>query len=70
MGNRYREEMTAACYDMMEYMSMPDGLDAKEIGELIGINQRAAKKRLERAGIKPIGYSGPAAIYDPSLLWL
>jgi hypothetical protein len=49
-------------------MSMPNGLDAKEIGEIIGINQRAAKKRLERAGIKPVGYSGPTAIYDPSVV--
>jgi hypothetical protein len=49
-------------------MVMPNGLDAKEIGELIGINQRAVKKRLERAGIKAIGYSGPTAIYDPSVV--
>jgi hypothetical protein len=47
---------------------MPNGLDAKEIGEALGINQRAAKKRLERAGIKPIGYSGPTAIYDPKVV--
>jgi hypothetical protein len=44
---------------------MPNGLDAREIGERIGINnQRTVKKRLERAGIKPIGYSGPTAIYS------
>jgi hypothetical protein len=42
---------------------MPKGLDAREIGDRIGINQRTTKKRLERAGIKPIGYSGPTAIY-------
>jgi hypothetical protein len=47
---------------------MPNGLDAKEIGEALGINQRTAKKRLERAGIKPIGYSGPTAIYAPDAL--
>jgi hypothetical protein len=49
-------------------MSMPNGLDAKEIGEIIGIKQRAAKKRLERAGIKPIGYSGPTAIYSADVV--
>jgi hypothetical protein len=47
---------------------MPNGLDAKEIGERIGIKQRAAKKRLERAGIKPIGYSGPTAIYSEDVV--
>jgi hypothetical protein len=49
-------------------MNMPNGLDAKEIGEILGIKPRAAKKRLERAGIKPIGYSGPTAIYAPAVI--
>jgi hypothetical protein len=48
---------------------MPNGLDANEIGERIGIkNQRTVKKRLERAGIKPIGYSGPTAIYSEDVV--
>jgi predicted ArsR family transcriptional regulator len=46
-------------------MIMPNGLDAKEISEILGINQRAVKKRLERAGVKPLSYSGPTAIYAP-----
>jgi hypothetical protein len=49
-------------------MNMPNGLDAKEIGEALGIKPRAAKKRLERAGIKPVSYSGPTAIYAPEVL--
>jgi hypothetical protein len=51
-----------------DIMSMPNGLDAKEIGERIGIKQRTAKKRLERAKIKPIGYSGPTAIYSEDVI--
>jgi hypothetical protein len=49
-------------------MIMPNGLDAKEIGAALNINPRAVKKRLERAGVKPIGYSGPTAIYAPEAL--
>jgi hypothetical protein len=49
-------------------MNMPNGLDAKEIGTALGINPRTAKKRLERAGIRPIGYSGPTAIYDEGVV--
>jgi predicted ArsR family transcriptional regulator len=40
-----------------------DGMTAKEIGEALGIHQKAAKTRLRRANIAPIGYAGPTAIY-------
>jgi hypothetical protein len=43
-----------------------NGLNVNEIGGALGIKPRTAKQRLARAGIKPIGYSGPTAIYDPS----
>jgi len=43
-----------------------NGLNVNEIGELLEIKPKTAKQRLSRAGIKPIGYSGPTAIYDPS----
>jgi predicted ArsR family transcriptional regulator len=40
-----------------------NGMTAKEIGDALGIHQKAAKTRLRRAGIIPIGYAGPTAIY-------
>jgi hypothetical protein len=43
-----------------------NGMTAKEIGEAIGIHPKAAKTRLRRAGIAPIGYAGPTALYDPA----
>jgi predicted ArsR family transcriptional regulator len=43
-----------------------NGMTAKEIGEALGIHPKAAKTRLRTKGIKPIGYAGPTALYDPS----
>jgi hypothetical protein len=40
-----------------------NGMTAKEIGEALNIHQKAAKTRLRRAGIAPIGYAGPTAMY-------
>jgi len=43
-----------------------NGLTAVEIGNILGIPAKTAKKRLERIGILPIAYAGPTAIYDES----
>jgi hypothetical protein len=43
-------------------------LNVNEIGEILGIKPKTAKMRLSRKGIKPIGYSGPTAVYDPSVV--
>jgi predicted ArsR family transcriptional regulator len=40
-----------------------NGMTAKEIGDALGIHQKAAKTRLRRANIAPIGYAGPTAVY-------
>jgi hypothetical protein len=45
-----------------------NGVDVNEIGEILRIKPRTAKMRLSRKGIKPIGYSGPTAIYDPVVI--
>jgi hypothetical protein len=42
------------------------GLTVNEIGSTLGIKPKTAKQRLARAGIKPIGYAGPTALYDPA----
>jgi hypothetical protein len=42
-----------------------NGMTVNEIGIILGINPKAAKMRLRKAGIKPISYAGPTAIYDP-----
>jgi hypothetical protein len=47
---------TAYCVNM-------NGLTVAEIGEHLGISAKAAKQRLFRAGIAPVGYAGPTAIY-------
>ena len=39
------------------------GMDVNEIGKILGISPKAAKQRLRARGIRPIGYSGPTAIY-------
>jgi hypothetical protein len=38
-------------------------MDVNELGNILGISPKAAKQRLRARGIKPIGYSGPTAIY-------
>ena len=43
-----------------------NGMTVKEIGEALKIHPKAAKTRLRTKGIKPIGYAGPTALYDPS----
>jgi predicted ArsR family transcriptional regulator len=40
-----------------------NGMTVNEIGEALGIHPKAAKTRLRRAGIEPIDYAGPTAIY-------
>jgi hypothetical protein len=43
-----------------------NGMTVNEIGAALGIHPKAAKTRLRTRGIKPIGYAGPTALYDPS----
>jgi hypothetical protein len=43
-----------------------DAMTVNEIGTALGIHPKAAKMRLRTKGIKPIGYAGPTALYDPS----
>jgi CO/xanthine dehydrogenase Mo-binding subunit len=45
-----------------------NGLTVKEIAEKLGLGQPAVKMRLRVAGIKPIGYAGPTALYPESAL--
>lgn len=47
-----------------------NGMTVNEIGEALGIQPKAAKMRLRTKGIKPIGYAGPTALYDPSCVEL
>jgi hypothetical protein len=43
-----------------------NGMTVNEIGVALGIHPKAAKTRLRTKGIKPIGYAGPTALYDPA----
>jgi len=45
-----------------------NGMDVNEIGKALGIHPKAAKTRLRRAGIAPVGYHGPTAIYPNDCL--
>jgi hypothetical protein len=49
----------------MLYMN---GLTIKEMAEKLGLGQPAVKMRLRVAGIKPIEYAGPTAVYPASAL--
>jgi hypothetical protein len=43
-----------------------NGMTVNEVGSALGITGKAAKMRLRTKKIKPIGYAGPTALYDPS----
>jgi hypothetical protein len=45
-----------------------EGMTVNEIGAFLGINPKAAKMRLRKAGIKPVEYAGPTGIYDPGCI--
>jgi hypothetical protein len=45
-----------------------NGMTVNEIGEKLGISPKAAKMRLVRHNIKPIGYAGPTGIYAPEVV--
>jgi hypothetical protein len=45
-----------------------DGLTIAEIALSLGIAPDAAKKRLQKAGVKPKAYVGPVGVYDPSAI--
>ncbi|MFP3041873.1 hypothetical protein LQZ19_08630 [Treponema primitia] len=47
-----------------------EGMNVNEIGAALGIHPKAAKTRLRTKGIKPIGYDGPTAKYDPAVVEL
>jgi len=44
------------------------GLTVKEIAERLGLPPQTVKMRLYRAGIKPVTYAGPTAIYPQEAL--
>jgi hypothetical protein len=45
-----------------------NGMTVNEVGAALEISPKAAKQRLRTREIKPIGYAGPTAIYDPSVV--
>jgi hypothetical protein len=49
-------------------MKTMNGYTIAEIAERLGIATDTAKRRLQRAGIKPASYAGPTGIYDKSAL--
>jgi hypothetical protein len=49
-------------------MKSMEGLTLREISDILGIQPKAAQKRLMRANVKPKGYAGPTAVYDKSAL--
>jgi hypothetical protein len=53
---------------MMEGLTIMEYMTAKNIAKILGINPKAAKMRLLRAGVQPIEYIGPTAIYDPAVV--
>jgi hypothetical protein len=52
--------------DFFSENDIMNGMTVNEIGVALGITGKAAKMRLRTKGIKPIGYAGPTAMYDPS----
>ena len=42
-----------------------EGLTAREIAEKLNLPYKTVRRRIERAGIKPLSYE---ALYDPSVL--
>ncbi|GHU23470.1 hypothetical protein FACS1894172_08360 [Spirochaetia bacterium] len=44
-------------------MKVMEGLTVNEIGQRLGIHPKVAKMRLRKAGLKPVEYAGPTAIY-------
>jgi hypothetical protein len=45
-----------------------EGLTVREMAETLGLRQPTVKTRLRVAGIKPVSYAGPTALYDPSAM--
>jgi predicted ArsR family transcriptional regulator len=41
-----------------------DRFSVNEIADTLGIHPKAAKSRLRRAGVQPIAYVGPTALYS------
>ena len=50
------------------YYRIMQGLTVKEIAERLGLPPKTVKMRLYRAGIKPVTYAGPTAIYPQEAL--
>jgi hypothetical protein len=53
---------------MRSRMEIMNGFTIAEIAEKLGIATDTAKRRLQRAGIKPVSYAGPTGIYDKSAM--
>jgi len=69
MRHLCQEKMNKKCVILLFFFADNDTMNAmtaKEIGEILGIHPKAAKTRLRRAGIEPVTYAGPTAMYDPS----
>jgi IS30 family transposase len=49
-------------------MKSMDGLTVAEMVKILNRLPSTIKKELKAAGIKPIEYAGPTAIYDPSAI--
>jgi len=45
-----------------------EGLTVREMAEALDLGQPTVKMRLRVAGIVPVSYAGPTAIYDKSAL--
>jgi hypothetical protein len=69
--SRYVNNLEQLCFKYLPKTSETDrmnGMTVNEVGAALGIHPKAAKTRLRRANIKPIGYAGPTALYDPSCI--
>jgi hypothetical protein len=49
-------------------MEIMNGLTVSEMVKILGRMPSTIKKQLKAAGIKPIEYAGPTAVYDKSAL--
>ena len=47
---------------------MANGLTVAEMAKELNLQPDTVKRRLQTKGIKPSGYAGPTALYDPSAL--
>jgi hypothetical protein len=55
-------------FDIITDMNIMNGLTVSEMVKILNRLPSTIKKQLKAAGIKPIEYAGPTAIYDPSVV--